>query len=41
MGGLDEETGLISGLREDQLITNEEMDTIVREVRARPSSRVH
>ncbi|EEH54883.1 flagellar outer arm dynein light chain [Micromonas pusilla CCMP1545] len=31
MGGLDEETGLISGLREDQLITNEEMDTIVRE----------
>eukprot|EP00740_Mantoniella_antarctica_P005312 CAMPEP_0181361626 /NCGR_PEP_ID=MMETSP1106-20121128/7432_1 /TAXON_ID=81844 /ORGANISM="Mantoniella antarctica, Strain SL-175" /LENGTH=120 /DNA_ID=CAMNT_0023475243 /DNA_START=82 /DNA_END=444 /DNA_ORIENTATION=- len=30
MGGVDED-GLISGLREEQLITNEEMDQIVKE----------
>ena len=33
MGAVDED-GLISGLREEELITNEEMDTIVKEVRA-------
>lgn len=33
MGGVDED-GLISGLREEQLITNEEMDQIVKEVGA-------
>jgi hypothetical protein len=31
MGGVDED-GLISGLREEELITNEEMDQIVKEV---------
>jgi len=30
MGAVDED-GLISGLREEELITNEEMDTIVKE----------
>lgn len=31
MGGVDED-GLISGLKEEELITNEEMDTLVKEV---------
>lgn len=33
MGGVDED-GLISGLKEEELITNEEMDQLVKEVRA-------
>ena len=36
MGGVDED-GLISGLKEEELITNEEMDQLVKEVRDAPS----